>query len=183
MDPRLARLDGRGRASLEPVRPRLSRVSTDRTLATLLSAGLAVAAGITHVSATVDHSSGWWPYPAFFATLATAQFAWAWAIISRPTRALLWLGLCLHALVVCLWAVSRTTGIPIGPNAWQPETVGLSDTVATVDEAFVVILLAPALVLADRGRAAEGLVAISRRCALILIAGSLIAFLVGAHAG
>jgi hypothetical protein len=183
MDPLLAPVDAGARLALQPVAPRSTRAATERTLATLLSAGLAASAGMTHISATVDHTSEWWPYSAFFAALATTQFAWAWAIIARPSLRLFWLGLCLHVTVVCLWAVSRTTGIPIGPNAWQHESVGLSDTVASVDEAFIVILLAPALLLAGLSRTAGALTAIARRCAPILIAVSLTAFLVGAHAG
>ena len=45
--------------------------------------------------------------------------------------------------VVVVWVFSRTTGLPIGPDAGQPEAVGVADVTAT---AFEIALVAGALV-------------------------------------
>jgi len=36
--------------------------------------------------------------------------------------------------VVALWLVSRTTGLPTGPQPWQPEAYGVPDVVASCAE-------------------------------------------------
>jgi|SRR5947209_20583595 len=47
--------------------------------------------------------------------------------------------LCLGVVVV--WALSRTTGLPIGPEPWQREPVGAADLIATADEVAIVLLV------------------------------------------
>lgn len=37
--------------------------------------------------------------------------------------------------LVMLWTISRTLGLPFGPETWTPEALGLPDIVATAYEA------------------------------------------------
>ncbi|HEX2090712.1 MAG TPA: hypothetical protein VHI54_12445 [Actinomycetota bacterium] len=40
-------------------------------------------------------------------------------------------------MILAVWALSRTTGLPIGPVAWTPEPIGLLDSLATGYQAVV----------------------------------------------
>ncbi len=53
--------------------------------------------------------------------------------------------------LVCLWTVSRTSGIPIGAAPWTPEPVGLLDAIASADEAVLAVLAGLGLRLDSRG--------------------------------
>lgn len=113
-----------------------------------VACGLAWAAGLIHVVAAVEHIQEYALHAVFFALLAAAQFAWGAALYRWPTRRLLCAGAVVSILIVALWIVSRTTGLPIGPTPWNPEPVGALDSIATSDE----ILLALVAVLGLRAR-------------------------------
>jgi hypothetical protein len=55
-----------------------------------------------------------------------------------------------NGAVAAVWIASRTTGLPIGPDAGEPEPLGVKDVLATADElvcaAIVALLLAGAAV-------------------------------------
>jgi hypothetical protein len=89
-----------------------------------LACGLSWGAGLIHLQAAGDHIAEYALFAVFFALLATAQFAWGVAICRSPARGLLGAGAVVSLLVVMLWAVSRTIGLPIGPEAWSPAPVG-----------------------------------------------------------
>ena len=57
------------------------------------------------------------------------------------TRSLLIAGAWGSAGVALLWLVTRTVGLPIGPHAGRPEAVGPLDTLATLDEQAIVLLV------------------------------------------
>ncbi len=46
-----------------------------------------------------------------------------------------------------LWAVSRTAGLPFGPEPWMPEPVGRPDFTATLLEGATIVALVLLLVL------------------------------------
>ena len=46
--------------------------------------------------------------------------------------------------VAAVWLLSRTAGLPLGPDPWTPESVGVADSIAT---ALEVLLAAGATVL------------------------------------
>ncbi len=70
--------------------------------------------------------------------VATLQLAWGAAILSGESRTLYSAAAVGNALVLSIWAVSRTFGVPFGPDPWTPEGIGLLDGVATVYEAVIV---------------------------------------------
>jgi hypothetical protein len=128
-------------------RPQPTRLLRARTEPALLLGALAWAAGIMHAVASEQHLEEWPLAAAFFAVLMTAQLAlgaWLWA---RPGRGTLILATAGSLAVVALWAVSRTTGLPFGPEAGHPEAVGVLDAMTVADE----IALAACAVAVLRG--------------------------------
>jgi hypothetical protein len=106
-----------------------------RTVAGLFSLG----AGVIHAVVMGAHFREFWLFGVFFLVVATAQAAWAAVVMIRPSRAVLMGGALLNLAVVAVWAISRLTGVPIGPDAGVPEGVGAIDLVATVEEVGAVV--------------------------------------------
>jgi hypothetical protein len=162
--------DAKGRA-----RPQLEN-------SVFVACGLALGSGLIHVDAAVEHFHEYALFAVFFVVVACLQFAWAVGAYRRPTRALLRAGAYGSLLVVALWVVSRTSGLPLGPERWEPESVGGFDAIATADEiALALLVLAPAGFRGGRvGRwvAKEGALGVG----LLLILLSSLALVSGAHA-
>lgn len=75
----------------------------------------------------------------FFVALAWFQTLWAILVVATLHRLLLLLGAVGNGAVVALWAVTRTSGIPLGPNAGVPEAAETVDVLSTVFEILVVL--------------------------------------------
>ena len=101
----------------------------------LCSAG----AAIIHAFVCPRHFEEAFAFGVFFATAAAVQGAWAAVAFVRPTRTLLTVGVAGNAAVILVWAISRTAGLPIGPDTWHPETISALDAIATLLEAGVVL--------------------------------------------
>jgi hypothetical protein len=116
--------------------------------ATVLSASLA----LVHFLATPLYFDRWLGYGVFFLTVAVLQVMYSMALAAgEPNRALLWLGILGNALVIALWAVTRTVGIPLfGPMAGEVLPVGLLDGLAQVLAAILIVHLAVLLQQFDR---------------------------------
>ncbi|MDQ1534899.1 MAG: hypothetical protein QOF28_2660 [Actinomycetota bacterium] len=125
-------LDAHERARSKPAR--LARGGLLFTLV-LCSAGAAT----IHAVVCPEHFREYVAFGAFFVVAAALQGAWAVAALLRPTRALLVVGAAGNAAVILVWAVSRTAGLPIGPEVWQPEAISVRDVVATLLEVGVVL--------------------------------------------
>ncbi len=111
----------------------------------LYLASFSFVAGIIHLVASADHFDHIWWYGAFFALLAAFQFGWGFRVFARPSPGLLLLGAAVSAGVIAIWIVSRTVGLPFGPEAWDPEAVSAIDVGATIDEIAIVGLVAASL--------------------------------------
>ena len=105
-----------------------------------LLAALSLGAGVIHFAASGEHYDLSWAHGTFFAVVAWLQLSWAVAVVLRPTRRLLITGVLLNAGILGVWAVSRVWGVPIGPDAWTPETVALSDALSSACELGIVAL-------------------------------------------
>jgi hypothetical protein len=117
---------------------------------------LAAASGVIHIEAAIAHTSHWWLFGVFFAGLAYAQLGWALVVYrGRRDARLLDAAIYVSLAVVGIWLLSRTVGLPVGPWAGDAEAVGVSDTVATLDELALVALLT--MVLRPDGRVARAL--------------------------
>jgi hypothetical protein len=129
-----------------PVQPAASDVGVQ----VLVLAGLSLGAAAIHVEVIPEHLKEYWPYAAFFAVVALLQAGWALAAVRRPSRRLCLLGAIMSAVLVALWVLSRTTGLPIGPHPWHSEPVALTDVLAGTLEGTI-ILGASVRILGRRG--------------------------------
>jgi hypothetical protein len=96
--------------------------------------GLAWAAALIHVQAALGHAEESGLFAVLFWVLAAAQLAWGVVIYRWPNGTLLWAGAIVSVGVVAFWALSRTAGLPFGPEPWTPEEIGGFDVLATADE-------------------------------------------------
>lgn len=145
--------------------------------------GLAWAAGLIHVVAAIDHVEESLLYAAFFALLAPAQLGWGALVYRRHTRRLMRAGAMLSLAVAATWLASRTTGMPVGPERWQPEPVGPLDAVATADEVALALLAFVQLRGAPNGTAAGaiGHLTAAAGVGLILLSSLAVALVGHAH--
>jgi hypothetical protein len=75
----------------------------------------------------------------FFVAVALAQLGWVVAVVSNPTRTVYAVGALGNALIAVTWLTSRTSGLPFGPGAGEPEPVGIADAVSTAFELAVMV--------------------------------------------
>jgi hypothetical protein len=158
-----------------------SPVYTTTETVLLLVAAVAFIDGLIHIGAAVDHFSEFPIYTLVFAVLASVQIAWAAMIVRRPSRLVLLSGCAFTVGVIGLWVVSRTVGVPIAPQAWVPEEVGVADLVETVGEIATVIAVF-SLVTSPRHRFARH---VTERITPVLMGVLFLSVLygVGTHAG
>jgi len=113
---------------------------SERTVGAYLRWMLALAsfgAAALHFAFVPGHFSEYWAHGTFFVVVAWLQLAWAIGMLVKPSRTLLFVGL-LNIVVVGVWIVSRTAGIPIGPETGS-EPVGFPDTLSVVLESIIVL--------------------------------------------
>lgn len=103
--------------------------------AALCSAGAAA----IHYAVIETHFEEWWGFGMFFVASGVAQLAWSVIAVIWPSRPLFWFGVLGNAAIVALWIVTRTAGTLVGPDPYEPEPVGLADTVATGFEVVIVL--------------------------------------------
>jgi hypothetical protein len=118
-----------------------------RTLPGQLALCSAAAATI-HFAVVWPHWDEYVPFAVAFAITGAFQFAWAALVLVRPVRGVLLAGAIVNFGVAAAWVISRTVGMPVGPEPWTPETLGVADVAATVFElalaAGALLLLSPA---------------------------------------
>ena len=120
-----------------------------RVLIGLASAG----AGIIHLMVVQEHLEEFTPFGIGFLVLGLFQLVWAVTVMVKANPPILAVGLVVSALTIGAWILSRTVGLPIGPEAGEPEAIGMLDVMATVLEG--VIVLGAAYLLARREWAEE----------------------------
>jgi hypothetical protein len=155
-------------------------LAAERNRMIILVAGVSWAAAFVHAAVTTAHFDEYWLFGLFFVAVAILQGAWGAWIYKDPRPGRLWLGAVGNLLVVLVWTISRTVGLPLGPEAWHPEAIGFVDAMATLDEGGI---SAMALGLLVRPSLFEG---VARRqlwesLALALMVLSLLGALTGAH--
>jgi hypothetical protein len=111
------------------------RTEVERLIALL--AALSWLAALIHAAVVPEHWSEHEPFAVCFALLAVVQGGWAVAFFRRPTAGLLAFAAVLSFGVAAVWALSRTTGLPVGPEAGTAEPVGSLDVAATAVELFL----------------------------------------------
>jgi hypothetical protein len=145
-----------------------------------LAAAAAAGAALVHFAAAPEHFREWWGFGTFFVLCGEAQLGWAFLARRRPGPLVLSAGLAGSLLLVALWLVSRTVGLPFGPEPGVPEAAGPADLVAVSLELATALACGRSLV-AGAGRAVWALPA---RAAVLLATAGLTAWaLVSPNAG
>jgi hypothetical protein len=114
------------------VRATAPAAAVERAIALLAS--LSWLAALIHGTVVPEHWHEYPPYAVCFAVLALLQGAWAVAFFRAPTARLLRWAALLSFAAIAVWAASRTTGVPVGPEPGRPEAVGARDLAATTME-------------------------------------------------
>lgn len=126
--------------------PTVAPLSTDSDRTTVgtyvrwFAAALSVASAAIHYGYAPHHLQEDWAHGWFFVIIATAQLGFAFLVVTRPTRWLWSLAALLNIGIIGTWVVSRTAGLPFGPQSLRKEAVGTADLVSTVLEAAVILL-------------------------------------------
>ena len=142
---------------------REGRVSDYRVL---LVTGLVGSAAI-HAAVIPEHLKEWPVAGAFFVLLVLVELALALAVLLRLDRLVLMVTAWVSVATLLLWLVSRTVGLPFGPEAGVPEAVGLPDVACCVLE--LVTLAAAVIVLRQWSRLARPSVHSSHARAIVVL--------------
>lgn len=105
-------------------------------------ASFATAAGIIHAVMAPSHMGASTLEGGGFVVAAWLQLALAVGIVTRPSRGMLRLVLAVNAVLVGVWAVSRTVGLPFGAHADHAETISFVDGSCVAFELIMVGLAA-----------------------------------------
>jgi hypothetical protein len=98
-----------------------------------------------HTAVIAEHYAEWWAEGLFFLVLSMIEGGLAATLLLAPARPACQAAALASLATIAVWAWSRTTGLPIGPEAGYPEPVGRADTIATLLEALTALALAPAI--------------------------------------
>jgi hypothetical protein len=95
-------------------------------------------AALIHVMAASHHFSEWWLFGTGFVVMAVLQAASAVTFERFGWRLAPHAAILINRPIVALWVWSRTFGLPFGPDAGEPEAVGIADTLCSVTELVIV---------------------------------------------
>jgi hypothetical protein len=98
-----------------------------------LVAGL-LGSAVIHAAVVPEHLTEWAAAGVFFVVLTGAELAVAIQVGARMHRMVLLAAAVVSAGPLMLWAYSRSFGMPFGPEAGVPESIGLADCAAGVLE-------------------------------------------------
>lgn len=110
-----------------------------RTAARLLLAAAALGAGAIHLAAAGEHLQEWRPLGIAFLAAGVFQLAWGAFIAVRDSRPVLLIGGGLSAVFLGTYLLSRTVGLPLGPEAFEAEPLALAGVLCCVLELPVAI--------------------------------------------
>lgn len=100
---------------------------------------ISASAGLIHLAVLGEHLRENVMFGVFFAAAGTFQLVWALLVPIWRARVILLGGVLGNAMIIVLWSLSRTTGLPLGPEAGVAEPVGLPDTLTVIYESVVVV--------------------------------------------
>jgi len=112
-----------------------------------------VGSAIIHFAVVPEHLAEWRLAGVSFFELGLAQLTAAVAVAVSTSRGTLYAAAALSAIPLVVWTVSRTTGLPIGPEPGVPESLGAADLAVAILEA-VCLAVALARLRSHRPRAA-----------------------------
>lgn len=101
---------------------------------------LALAAGAVHLGQVGVHLEEGWPIAGFFLVNGVIQLSAAALLLQPRPRAWFWVGIAGSALVILIWAISRTVGLPFAESG-MVEPLGVADAFASLAEAWTILIL------------------------------------------
>jgi hypothetical protein len=134
----------------------------------LIAATASLGAAGTHFAVIGEHLQEYALFGYLFLALAWFQAVWAIAFLMRSSVPMGWLGIIVNLGAVTVWAWSRYSGLPIGPEPWQPETVGPLDVAASLLE--VILAVCAVVVVTGWGRDMLASHHVARRATLVMSA-------------
>ncbi len=158
----------------------------DRSLVWIV-ASLSLGAAAIHLAAAPHHYAELGDLGAGFLVAGVFQAVWARSLLRSTTRRTAWVGIVVNMAIVVAWATSRVIGLPVGPQPWTPEAIGLPDAASTIFELLILGGLAVRLfgidrtATARRGRVrAIAAIAVVPALGLVLLTSSLAAVAIAA---
>ncbi len=112
---------------------------------TLIASFMLATAGLAHLSVAPAHFGEWWWFGALFLLAAGLQMGLALGLLLRPSRANFTAGVVVSCALIAVWTLSRSSGLPLGPEPGAEEGIGALDLLTTLDEIALVVLAAVAL--------------------------------------
>jgi hypothetical protein len=100
-----------------------------------------ICAAAIHFGAAPEHLEEWPAAGVFMIASGAFQLVWGLAVALKvkPTPRLITAGALANAAMVATWAMSRTVGLPLGPEGpWMREHVHTTDLIATALEVLIV---------------------------------------------
>ena len=124
---------------------------------------LSLYAGIIHLGVAPGHLELWWGYTVFFLAVGGLQALLPAVLRWRPSPAAITTGVFLHGGTVLVYLLTRTAGIPVGPENHPHELAspGISDLTVTLAEFVVIALLVHQLAPRPRRYALNGLLVLA----------------------
>ena len=130
------------------------------------AAGLSIGSGVIHGVVTPEHFEEWWGYGLFFTLTALIQLFYGMLLIFQPWQPdpirktqglpvqwLYWAGIFGTVLIILLYVITRTVGIPFfGPEAGEVEDLSLISLLSKVLELGLIVCL---LLLLRRSKSNE----------------------------
>lgn len=130
----------------------------------LCLAVLSLGASAIHFAVMQAHFDEYFLFGVFFAIVAWLQAVSAIAFVVTPSRRLFIAAAAGNLFVVLVWVITRTTGLPFGPEPGEAESASFIDVLSTLLEigvvVFAVLLAAnPGVMARARGRIGAALTA------------------------
>lgn len=117
---------------------------------------LSIAASVVHGALVSSHADEWWLYGTFFMLASAAQGLYGFAILGshivngspiserwplRARRSFYLAGILGNATLVGMYALSRTVGVPLGPEAGEVEEWDVLGVITKLMELAVIATL------------------------------------------
>lgn len=122
-------------------RSQADRAPTVVGAASVVVALLSIGAAIVHFAVIAQHFDEWWLTGMFFLSIALFQLAWGLLVLIQPSALVYAAGAIANVLIIVTWIVSRTSGVPVGPEAGEAEAVSFPDALATAFEVVLIVVL------------------------------------------
>jgi hypothetical protein len=116
-----------------------------------LASATAAGSALVHFAVAPEHFAEWWGFGLFFVLCAEVQLGWAIMLGRFRSNRMLAVGLVGSLFLVAVWALSRTSGLPLGPEPGVPEEMGVPDVASVALELVTAGACVWALAVRSRG--------------------------------